>query len=190
MRIVYMQVNPDKVQAEAEAERGPVQPIQLDPEDASEFCLPMQGIPAPVSEGTPSEPGIPEFAPGFLEKKMGEFKEHVKGKPSAKEMKKTTAPATPVGTVAGSAMPERTIKDFLDGIMIEMSADSFWKDLMKPIEKAVEILQAGNSAEDRKLAVELLQDTKDQCAACYLFQDEQRILGAAIEMISNQGATL
>jgi len=77
----------------------------------------------------------------------------------------------------------RTIESLLKEIIDTMIGDSFWRDLATPVKNAINILRGGTSESQRLEAAEQLVILKDEVAAIYLFQDEQRTLGGVAKFL-------
>lgn len=167
MTEVYLEVDPDAIQANAEMESIQhgriVEPDDADLEESSEFCL------RPKSSEQDSE---------FLDKKMQEYLEHVR--------RQDTAPLE----LTSNDYPVNSVGAYLQEIMVTMSADSFWKDLMIPIETAISILQKSPDEAARKKASALIAETRDNCGNIHLFQDEQRIMGAVVKLLGKSDTSL
>jgi len=167
MTEVYLEVDPDAIQANAEMEaihQGRiVEPDDADTEEASEFCL---------------RPKSSEQDSKFLDQKMQEYLEHVR--------RQDTAPLEPSSNI----YPVNSVGAYLQEIMVTMSADSFWKDLMIPIETAVGILQENPDDAARKKASALIAGSRENCGNIHLFQDEQRIMGAVVKLLRKSDTSL
>lgn len=86
---------------------------------------------------------------------------------------------------------DSTIGNLLNGMIEKMESDKFWADLARPIRRARDalILDKHGTQDTKDQAAEELESARAQVAAIFLFQDEQRILGAAAKWL-RRGATL